>query len=239
AKLSELKETIDLRRTQGADAALVVVNSDRGKNEMDAIRAQLEVMRQEELRLRFIRLAEMGNAYKTAIISGVVSALLGAFLTLVVFGLIRRSARNRAKQEWLQSAQVGLANAMAGDKTVEQLAADVLAFLSEYLNSQAGALFKGEAGYFTRAATLGVPSDAPVPERFGLKEGVLGQVAGDGRARVLNDVPEGYLTIGSALGRDKPRHLVVAPTSADGVVNGVIELGFLKSIDDLTLELLD
>src|ERR1700761_4779245 len=80
AKLAELKETIDLRRTQGAEAALAVVNSDRGKTEMDAIRAQLEVMRQEELRLRVLRLAEMDNAYKTAIIGGVVSGLLGAFL---------------------------------------------------------------------------------------------------------------------------------------------------------------
>jgi len=100
AKLSELKETIDLRRTQSAEAALAMVNSDRGKNEMDAIRAQLEIMRQEELRLRVIRLAEMDTAYKTAITSGVVSGLLGAFLTLVVFGLIRRAARARAKQEW-------------------------------------------------------------------------------------------------------------------------------------------
>jgi CheY-like chemotaxis protein/signal transduction histidine kinase/CHASE3 domain sensor protein len=239
AKLAELEETIDLRRTHGAEAALAVVNSDRGKNEMDAIRAQLEVMRQEEQRLRVVRLAEMENAYNTAITSGVVSGLLGAFLTLVVFGLIRRSARARAKQEWLQSAQVGLANAMAGDKTVEQLADDILAFLSQYLNSQAGALFKEESGHFYRAATLGVPSDAPIPERFGLKEGVLGQVAGDGRTRVLNDVPEGYLTIGSALGRDKPRHLVIAPIRADNVVNGVIELGFLKPVNDLWLELLD
>ncbi len=239
AKLSELKETIDLRRTRSIEAALAVVNSDRGKNEMDAIRAQLEIMRQEELRLRVIRLAEMDNAYKTAITSGVVSGLLGAFLTLVVFGLIRRAARARAKQEWLQSAQVGLANAMAGDKTVEQLGSDILAFLSQYLNSQASALFNGESNHFRRAATLGVPSDAVIPEHFDLKEGVLGQVASDGRTRVLNDVPEGYLTIGSALGRDKPRHLVIAPTRADDVVNGVIELGFLKSVDALMLELLD
>src|SRR6202012_3652635 len=73
AKLSELKETIDLRRTQSAEAALAVVNSDRGKNEMDAIRAQLDVMRQEELRLRVIRLAEMETAYNPAITGGVVS----------------------------------------------------------------------------------------------------------------------------------------------------------------------
>jgi CheY-like chemotaxis protein/signal transduction histidine kinase/CHASE3 domain sensor protein len=239
AKLSELKETIDLRRTKGVDAALALVNSDRGKAEMDAIRDQLEVMRQEEIRLRQIRLAEMENAYNTAITSGIVSGLLGAFLTLVVFVLIRRSSRSRARQEWLQSAHVGLAAAMAGDKTVEQLAGDALSFLSQYLRSQAGALFRGESGHFYRAATIGVPSDANIPESFGPKDGLLGQVATDGRPRVLNDVPEGYLTIGSALGRNKPRHLVIAATRADDVINGIIELGFLNTVDELTLELLD
>ena len=238
AKLGELKETIDLRRTKGADAALAVVNSDRGKTEMDAIRAQLEMMRQEEIRLRQVRLAEMESAYTTALTSGVVSGLLGAFLTIIVFVLIRRSSRSRARQEWLQSAQVGLATAMAGDKTVEQLANDVLSFLSQYLRSQAGAMFNSEGDRFYRAATLGVPSDANIPTGFDLREGLLGQVASDGRPRVLNDIPDGYLTIGSALGRDKPRHLVIAATRADDVVNGVVELGFLNSVDELTLGLL-
>src|SRR6202012_896089 len=58
----------------------------------------------------------------------------------------------------------------------------------------------------------------------------LGRVAADGRAVVLRDVPEGYLTVGSALGRDKPRHLVIAPFNADGVVNAVIEFGFLHTV---------
>jgi Flp pilus assembly protein protease CpaA len=65
-------------------------------------------MRQEENRLREIRMAEMDAAYRTALASGVLSGLLGAALTLAVFVLIRRSTRARARQEWLQSGQVGL-----------------------------------------------------------------------------------------------------------------------------------
>ncbi len=44
AKLVELRETIERRRTQGPDAALAIVNSDRGKAAMDAVRAQLSAM---------------------------------------------------------------------------------------------------------------------------------------------------------------------------------------------------
>ena len=73
AKLAELKETIDLRRTQGLDTALAVVNSDRGKVEMDAIRAQLAAMSQEEADLRSRRFAEMNAAQKTALASSLLS----------------------------------------------------------------------------------------------------------------------------------------------------------------------
>jgi CheY-like chemotaxis protein/CHASE3 domain sensor protein len=239
AKLGELAETIDLRRTRGPEAALAVVTTDRGKVEMDAIRAQLDVMRQEENRLRDLRLAEMDTAYKTALASGVLSGVLGAALTIAVFILIRRGARARARQEWLQSGQVGISDAMMGDKSVEELSDSILTFLAQYLGFQAGALFKGEKGRFHRTATLGIAADAEVTVRFDLKEGLLGKVAAEGRPTIIRDVPDGYLMISSALGSDKPRHLVLVPTHADEVVNAVIELGFLHPVDDLVLELLD
>jgi signal transduction histidine kinase/CheY-like chemotaxis protein/CHASE3 domain sensor protein len=239
AKLAELKETIDLRRATGAQAALDVVNSDRGKLEMDAIRAQVEVMRQEEFRLRAIRLTKMDAAFTTALVSGVLSSLLGALLTVSVYVLIRRNARARARQQWLQSGQVGLAEAMLGDKSVAELAEAILTFLARYLSFQAGALFKGEGLHYNLAATIGVPAEAGVPERFRVKQGLLGQVAAEGRPTIVRDVPEGYLTIGSAFGQAKPRHLVIVPAQADGIVNAVMEMGFLAPVGDEALDLLN
>jgi signal transduction histidine kinase/DNA-binding response OmpR family regulator/CHASE3 domain sensor protein len=239
AKLAELKETIDLHKSAGAQAALDVVNSDRGKLEMDAIRTQIEVMRQEEIRLREMRLAQMDSAFRTALVSGVLSGLIGAVLTVAVFVLIRGNARTRERQQWLQAGQVGLADAMMGDKSVAELADGILAFLAAYLGFQAGALFKGEGPHFDLAATLGVPAEAEIPARFRVKQGLLGQVAAEGKATIIRDVPEGYLTIGSAFGKDKPRHLLIVPARADGVVNAVIELGFLYPVGDDILELLE
>lgn len=239
AKLTELKETLDLRQTSGFEAALARMSTDRGKLEMDAIRTQLDVMRQEEQQQRQARLAEMDSAYRTALISGVLAGLLGAALTIAVFVLVRRSVRARARQDWLQTGQVGLSAAMMGDQSVEQLADSILAYLASYTGFQAGALFKGENGRFHRVAALGVPADANIADRFTLKEGLLGQVAAEGRPMVVRDLPDGYLTIGSALGRDKPRHLVIVPARADDTVNAVIELGFLHEADERLLELLD
>jgi len=238
AKIAELGETIELKRTKGTDAALAIVNSDRGKQEMDAIRTRLQVMRQEEQRLRTLRIQEMEGAFRTAVLSSALAGLLGAALTILVFLLIRRNARARERQEWLRTGQVELADAMMGDKSVEALSDAVLSFFARYVGCQAAALFKGEAGVFRRVATLGVPADANMPERFARKEGLLGQVASEGRAIILSDIPEGYLTMGSALGRDKPRHIAIVPTHADELVNAVMELGFLQPVDDIVLELL-
>ena len=239
AKFTELKETLELRRTQGSEAALARMRTDRGKIEMDAIRTQLTAMRQEEARRRQERLAQMETAYATAVVSGIVSALLGAILSAAVFLLIRRSARARARQDWLQSGQVGLSEAMMGEQTVEQLADNILAFLGRYVGAQAGALFKASGGHYRRVATLGVPADAGVPERFALKEGLLGRVAAEGQAIALDDVPDGYLIFGSALGRDTPRHLLIAPARADEAVNAVFELGFVQPPGALVVALLE
>jgi CheY-like chemotaxis protein/CHASE3 domain sensor protein len=239
AKFAELKQTIDLRRTQGSEAALAVVTTDRGKVEMDTIRAQLAAMDQEEADLREKRLAEMTGAYKTALVSGILSCLLGIVLTAIVAFLIRRANIARLRQEWLQSGQVGLASAMLGDQRTEQLGENILQFLARYLDAHAGAVFVRGGDTYRRVSTYGVPADANIPERFMPKEGLLGQAAVEGRPFIIRDVPDGYLTVASALGQDKPRHLVISPAGADGAVNTVVELGFINPVSENILALLD
>src|SRR5262249_59080914 len=55
---------------------------------------------------------------------------------------------------------------------------------------------------------------------------LVGQVATDGRILVVDDVPDGYSEIRSGTGAAKPRTLILVPTEADGVVNGIVELGY-------------
>jgi len=238
AKLAELKETIDLRAAQGIESALAVVNSDRGKVEMDAIRTQLAAMGKEESDLRVQRLAEMEGAYRTAFASSILSGLLGILLTAAIGVLLRRATLARRREEWLQSGHVGLSAAIMGDKRTEQLGESILEFLAGYAGAIAGAVFVGGKGVFRRTSIYGVPDVSTVPEQFKLREGLLGQAAAEGQAMVVSDVPDGYITFGSALGRDKPRHLVISPGSVDGDVNAVIELGFLRPVDESVLALL-
>ncbi|WP_232495691.1 response regulator [Novosphingobium kaempferiae] len=238
AKLVELAESIAARRTTGEAAALEIVNSDRGKVEMDEIRARIAEMRQTEEQLRVERLAEMELAYRSAWVSGVMSCALGIVLTLVIGLLIRRATMAADRQQWMQAGQVELSSAVLGDQTIEPLGESILGFLTRFVGAQAGAIFAAENGHFRRIASYGVAPDAQIVERFNRKQGLLGQVAADGQPVVLSDIPDGYLTIGSGLGSDRPRHLVIAPGAADGSVEGVIELGFLQPVDEQVLAFL-
>ena len=83
-------------------------------------------------------------------------------------------------------------------------------FWRGYLGAVAGAVFVGSNEIYRRASTYGVPANATSRAQFKPREGLLGQAAADGRPMVVGDVPDGYLTFGSALGRDKPRHLVIS-----------------------------
>ncbi len=238
-KLSELRETIELRRNQSPETALAVVNSDRGKIEMDAVRSQLIAMRQEETRLRMQRLAEMDSAYTTAFASSILAGLLGILLTVAIGVLIRQATLSRRRQDWLQSGEVGLNAAATGDRRTEELGDSILQFLARYTGAVAGAIFVKVEDDFLRAATYGVPEGANVPERFTSKEGLLGQAVAGAKPILIEGVPDGYLAFGSALGRDKPRHLMISPGRVDGAVNSVIELGFLRPVDESILTLLE
>lgn len=238
AKLDEMAETIVLRKDQGLERALALVRSDRGKLEMDAIRETIDAMTQVENDMRSVRLAEMERAQSQALISTILAALLGIILTLVIGYLLRKATLNRAREEWLQNGEIGLAAAMAGDQPIEELSASILDYLTDYTGAVAGAFFSGSRDQYQRSAVYGVPDDNAVPEQFAKREGLLGQSAAKASLVVLDDVPTGYLSFGSALGRDKPKHLVILPASVHGNVNAVMELGFLQPVDRDVLSLL-
>src|SRR5262249_46211506 len=93
-KLAELKETIDLKREKGSEAALAVVTSDRGKGIMDEIRRLIEEVRAEEDRALAERdrdAASTGEFTSRTILVGTFVALGLTFLAgvLITRGLTR------------------------------------------------------------------------------------------------------------------------------------------------------
>jgi len=171
-----------------------------------------------------------------------VSRSLGATVTwiLAIIGvLFIRNQLAMAREEWLQRGQVGLAQAVGGEKPLKELATGALNYLADYLGAQAGAVYIANGEGFARYATYAVPADAGLPERFDVGDGLLGQAVADRRSFLIETVPDGYLTYGSALGSARPETLVIAPVTADGAINTVIELGLPKGRGADALALLE
>jgi methyl-accepting chemotaxis protein len=90
-KFAELQQTIDMRKTKGPDAALEIVNSDKGKTVMDDIRKVVAEMKEEETRLLQQRNEESTLSAKNTT-STILYGSLTAFVLVAVSGtLIQRS----------------------------------------------------------------------------------------------------------------------------------------------------
>ena len=238
-KLDELHETIELRRTQGLEPALAVVTSNRGKAAMDDIRARLAAMGAIELDKRAKRLAEMESAYSTALTSGAASAVLGIVLTIFIAILLRRHARIRERDAWLQQGRLELATATGGDLDSSTLAQASLGFLARFTGAQAGMLFQPVDAGFKQIGAVGT---APTPgDTDGLRASgsLLSRAVDEKRVMVVSEVPTGYFMVGSGLGQAQPRHLVIAPSIHEGEVAGVIELGFFGAVPAEVVQLLE
>ncbi len=239
-KLEELAETVSRRRNGDTAGALAVVQSDRGKMFMDRVRVLTRDMEEQERDL----LASRQSDWRDAVVFSTAVAWGGSGLLLVLIiaaaMTTSRDYRAREKQTWIRNGQMGLAERLQGEQRLGTLGENTLAFLTAYLNAQVGAIYlRTDSGDFERFAAYALEEDESVqPPHLRDGQGLLGQAAKLNRAMHIKDVPERYLTVSSAVGRHAPRELMIVPASADGVVQAVFELGFLRQVRPEEEELL-
>jgi CheY-like chemotaxis protein/signal transduction histidine kinase/CHASE3 domain sensor protein len=142
------------------------------------------------------------------------------------------------QQLWLRTGQLQLAEHTIGHPGVESLSRSVLEFVARYLDAAVAALYvREDNGSLRRVAAYGLGKDYEETEQsFYSAEGLVGQAALEDRVLQLHDLPDHYLKVTSGLGQGAPRHVLVVPVKNDGQVNGVVELGFLRSLGPRDLE---
>ena len=240
--IAELGQTIETRRAGNPEAARAVVRTDRGKAAMDSIRALLADIEREERATLNARQTEWQQSVDFSYrVTWIGSALL-LFLIATAALLAVRDHRQREQQTWLRAGHAGLTTRIQGEQRLDVLGDNVLAFLADYLDAQVGAVYMvDDDGNFRRFAGYAVQESTQEPAQDSLVQpghGLLGQVAKQNKPLHVRDVPEGYLPINSSLGRGKPKELLLAPATAEGVVHAVIELGFLRKVSAADQELL-
>ena len=237
-KLRDIEQTIALRRKGREEAALALVQTDRGRTLMDRLRALIAEM---EVRERD-RLAAHQQAWHDAVAFSSFVAWGGSALLLVSIiaaGVIMsRDHRARERQAWLQLGEMGLSSRMQGEQRLEQLGSNVLEFLAQYLDAQLGSIYIAERGSFRRFGGYALPATANPHETLGAGDGLLGQAAKNLLPMRVERVPVDYFAVESSLGRAKAAELLLAPATLNGRAHAVVELAFFRAVDPLELELL-
>src|SRR5690606_7867968 len=169
-------------------------------------------------------------------------ALLKDNINQMITTLADTTTVNR-EQDWLKTNLARFTRMLQGQRDVLTVARRVLSELAPVVDAQHGAF------YMTRTvrdepvlrlfASYAYTSRKSMSGEFRFGEGLVGQAALERTRIVVEQIPDGYVTIGSALGESQPGWLVVAPILFEGEVKGVIELASLRAFTSVELAFLD
>jgi signal transduction histidine kinase/DNA-binding response OmpR family regulator/CHASE3 domain sensor protein len=145
-----------------------------------------------------------------------------------------------ADKEWLQSGIAALNDKMVGEKTVKELSIDIIEEIVERTHSQVAALYLHEED----AETLQLTGSYALMEdekrkRLNIGEGLIGQCIKSRKSILINDIPEGELTISYTIGSTKPRNVIAVPIFRDGEIIGAMEFGSLQTYTPLQIDFLN
>jgi len=162
---------------------------------------------------------------------------------------LRETTKVNAEQDWLKTNLARISGLLQGQRDLEAVTQLIMSEVTPVVSAQHGAFFLAdtpdaadEAGgdvALELIASYGYVPNGSTPSRFRLGEGLVGQVAREGRSVSLTDVPPDYVKIGSALGEASPAQIVVMPITFEEQVLGVIELGSLRPFTEVNRGFLD
>src|SRR5450830_86319 len=245
---------IDMQRESGDYRS--AVKAGRGKRLTDEIRNEYDEAVAMEQQFRITRNEEVTRTTVISVTLYLVFVLgLSGFLAYIgrknLLSLSssysanlasqQKIARRLEQQAWLRNGQTELAEQVLGQLTLNLLGRNILQFFAQYMGSAVAALYvREEHGGLKRVATYGFSREQEQQEQaIYSDEGIVGQAAQRDRLIRLDDVPVDYFKVSSGLGEGPTRSVLVMPTSDDDRVNGVIELGFLRPLEDRDVELLE
>ena len=140
-------------------------------------------------------------------------------------------------QNWLQAGEVKINDAIRGERVLKKLSVNLINTLTAYSGASLGTIYIIDTDWNFRLT--GSFAAQNVPEILSPGQGLCGQVIETKKPLLVHDVPADYLKITSSLGETSPTSLVILPLVYSYECIGVIELGFLKAPEDLTMRFLE
>lgn len=228
----------------------------KGKELMDKIRADASALLAEQIQIRSQHIARA----RTLVI-----VLVGGFLavSLMLSGVLAHLGRKQIMslvssyekllhdldlqnnalhdEEWLRVSELGLAEQIIGQLPLPILCQNILTYLAQRIDLLVGAIYVtvNEETYRREANYGFAKMHAKDNQVFSLGEGLVGQAALENRIIRLNEAPPNYLKVNSGLGEISALHVLLVPIRAETAVVAVLELAFLRDIQQRDFVLLE
>lgn len=142
------------------------------------------------------------------------------------------SFENLLNNEWLQKGVAGLNEKMIGEKNIDVLTYNVLRFITGYVNAPIGAFYLAhKENVLILSAGVALNNDS-VKKEISYGENVAGQCAVSQKEVLITNVEDTDLLINYSAGSIKPKTILAAPILYEGILKGVIEVGFISELNE-------
>ncbi|OQP44555.1 hypothetical protein A4H97_09295 [Niastella yeongjuensis] len=151
---------------------------------------------------------------------------------------LQKLSQENAARTWMLTGAAELNNILRGDKTVDELAREVINMLTPYFKAQVGAIYVAEHDQLKLTGSYAWSLRKGNANVIQMGEGLVGQAAKEKKPIIFADIPADYIKVNSGLGQVTPKNILVYPFLFDTDVKGVIEIGTVHEITDPDLQLL-
>jgi len=260
-RLADARKKVTIRQKGTTEDVIRQTDMEHTRELTIVIDASLRDMRNDERELLDIRNKKMDLSKTFAFYADWVGTFISLLVVLVLMWYITRTFNERKlaeeqlkktnmvlekvsgenqRRNFILSGASHLNARLRGEMSLEQLAAQVIGELCDYVGASVGAFYIMEEDRDTLRLKGSYAFQLPDGHRdiISLKEGLAGQAAYEGKMMILSEIPENYMKVQSGLGGMPPRHLAVMPILHEEGVKGVIELGSVTEISEEKIEFL-
>ena len=258
-KIADMAHIISLQMAGNHDDAIKAILTDKGKFYKDKILKISQEMIDAEMSLLKTRKAETISSSKQTTLIVVISSLIIFGLILFLLRYIRETFDQQKETErqilntnaelaqisalnehnnWLLSGAAEINEAMQGEQEVAELSANIISKICNYIDARIGALFLVDERkkIFYLSGSYAYTSKSHQTIKF--DEGLIGQIAIERKAKLIQEIPQDYIKIKSALGETDPRYLFLVPIVFENRTIAVMELGFILKPQENKLKLI-
>ncbi len=157
---------------------------------------------------------------------------------------LKDTTLKNSEQDWLKTNLAKFSRMLQGQRNLTNVGRMVLSEICPVVSARQAEFYvvdssDAEGPHLTLLASYASEGKEALGKKIRLGEGIVGQCALEKQKIVLNNVPKGYLRIGSGLGEASPRSIMVLPLAFEGQVKGVLELASFQGFNPTHEALLD